>query len=171
MIWYAITTTPAGEHRVRKALTEQGVTAYYPVEKLWRVTPRKRTTLERPLVRGYVFAQTADHASLVAMTHDIAEAGRVFGFKRSGPEIEKFITDLQADEAKGEFDATLPRDKAGRIKRDLEEGDDIKVKSGPFFGFGGKLLKLGAERRSTIVLQMLGGEVQMNIDTLKLEAA
>lgn len=171
MIWYAITTTPSGEHRVRKALLENGVNAYYPVEKLWRVTPRKRTTLERPLARGYVFAQTDDHASLVAMTHDIAEAVRVFGFKRSGPEIERFIIELQADEAAGAFDATVARDRSGKIKRALEPGDQIKVSAGPFFGFGGKLLKLSANRRATIILQMLGGEVTMSIDTLKLEAA
>lgn len=176
--WYAITTSPAAERRVRTSLTEHGVEAYYPVERVWRTRPGRRTTAERPFIRGYVFARTADHAALVALTHDIEGAGRVHMFR--GPRLNgqsadesaaAFIEELREAEASGDFDATLPRDRAGRIVRALEPGAAVRLKSGPLKGFAGKLVKLGEKRRAQIVLAMLGGEVAMTVDLLKLEAA
>ena len=169
--WYAISVSPAAERRVKDALTEHKVTAYYPVEKVWRTRPGRRTTHERPFIRGYVFAETDDHPTLVALSHDIEGAQRVFGFRRTAAEIAAFIGDLRQSESAGDFDATIARDKAGKVMREIEVGSDVRVKTGPFSGFAGKLLNVTEKRRAQIVLQMLGGEVEMTVDFLKLEAA
>lgn len=173
MSWYAITVAPTAERKVRDALNDHGLEAYFPVEKVWRTALQKgrRISHERPLLRGYVFAKTADLAHLVALAHDIEGVVHVFAFQYGAAKVAEFIDQLRQHETAGDFDETLPRDKQGKIRRKLEPGDPVRVIGGPFFGFVGKLQSLPGRRRAQVVLTLFGREGPVTLDLLQLEAA
>ena len=52
MSWYALTVAPSSERKVREALADREVEAWYPVEKVWRWSPGRSKPHERPLIRG-----------------------------------------------------------------------------------------------------------------------
>jgi transcription antitermination factor NusG len=58
--WFCIVTTPQGEYHCADGLSEEGIATYVPTETHWQRRRKGKETypteLQRPLLRGYVFA-------------------------------------------------------------------------------------------------------------------
>jgi transcription elongation factor/antiterminator RfaH len=65
------------------------------------------------------------------------------------------------------------RDETGvcRFDRDLEAGQSVRIVSGPLAEAVGKLVRLDANGRVCVLLELLGGQVQATIARAALEAA
>ncbi len=58
--WYAVYTKPRWEKKVYALMTERGITAYCPLNKVRRKWSDRVKTVEEPLFSSYVFVQTED---------------------------------------------------------------------------------------------------------------
>lgn len=58
--WFCIVTTPQGEYHCADGLSDAGIATYVPTETYWQRRKKGKeaypTELQRPLMRGYVFA-------------------------------------------------------------------------------------------------------------------
>src|ERR1700712_1249639 len=58
--WYAVYTKPRWEKKVYALMTERGITAYCPLNKVRRKWSDRVKTVEEPLFSSYVFVQAED---------------------------------------------------------------------------------------------------------------
>ncbi len=56
--WYAIYTKPRWEKKVHHLLSEKGLEAYCPLNKVTRKWSDRMKTVEEPLFKSYVFVQS-----------------------------------------------------------------------------------------------------------------
>jgi transcription antitermination factor NusG len=142
--WSVIHCGPAAEFKVREALIEHGLNAYVTTERVWRGLGPRRRPHERPLIRGYVFAQLGDKAHLL---HEIGNGARVV-VGRPG-DTAKFVAALRLCEAAGDYDHA-------RVRKAFEPGDKVRMKHGAFINMTGTISRLSAGRRITVMLNAVG---------------
>lgn len=150
MSWRAIQTKPAAERRVADGLRDEGLTAFLPVERVWRWIRGRKHQHARPLIPGYVFAYLADHE--LHHIHAINGAVRFVGADGSAAVIPTlFIEQLQSALDAGKFDHTISHTKA------LEKGQTVLVLEGPYAGYVGAIAKLKGSRRVQLLLTLANG--------------
>lgn len=70
--WYAVYTKSRWEKKVHQLLTEQGVEAYCPLNKVRRQWSDRIKTIEEPLFKSYVFVRIAESdMTRVRMTNGV----------------------------------------------------------------------------------------------------
>ena len=164
--WYAIQVRPGAERRVGEALTERGGLVYIPLERRWRwLGTQRKYPIERPLIRGYVFASVAD--ALLAVVLEVEGALRLIGYdpqtERATPIPDRFVDEMREAEARGAFDRTAPQ-KRRRFRKD----ERVRLTKGEFAGRIGKIAKLAGAERVKVVLEVVGWQV--TADTADVEA-
>lgn len=58
--WYALYTKPRWEKKVYKGLSQKGIEAYCPLNKVKRKWSDRMKTIEEPLFKSYVFVKTSE---------------------------------------------------------------------------------------------------------------
>jgi len=164
LIWYAVQTNPSCEAKALKGLLEQGVTAYLPEEVRWsRSRSKARVRIGKPLFTGYLFAGIGPWQSL----YQIRQIDGVRGVVTTGQGVPaelnaRFVSDLQARQASGEFDHTPAKRSA------FSQGDDARILAGPFKGQIGKMLAADDDGRVRLMLSgMFAGGIVVDDDHLE----
>lgn len=157
--WKVVQVKPAAERRVRDGLHESGLTAYLPMEVVWRRRDGRKVRHERPLIRGYVFALIADEDQ--HRIHGIDGAQRFVSFNGVAATIPaKFIAAIQAAEAAGEYDETAEPE-----KKRFALGDRVRLtRRDAFEGLSGVISRLNGGRRITVVLATVGWPISATMD-------
>ena len=179
--WYAVRTQTRCEQRVKRALMENGLEAYLPIEKRWKWTRSQKTEQERPLFTGYIFVALSRAAPEFYTVKNIDGVASFIGVnnrpiaiqfyrvERANDEPEDFsIQSLMEAETLGLFDFT--RSKKITFKPD----QPVRIIGGPFTGFMAKVLAdPGEEKRVRILMQAIGRGRSMptNIDVGQIVAA
>jgi transcription antitermination factor NusG len=162
--WRLLYVATSREADVATMLEERSMTSYIPKERLFVGAGRRRRVHERPLVRSYVFAQITAHDRPVA-TH-LPYVRGIIGSDAPGnvAQVCKFMAELQTAEQAGVFDQTLTTE----IKLALR--DQVRIRSGPFAGFSGVIVKLKPKRRAVVIASIFGrsSTVTMPMDDLEL---
>ena len=72
MKWYAIYTRPRWEKKVHNLLTQKGIEAYCPLNKVRRKWSDRVKLIEEPLFKSYVFVRvTEENKSDVRLTNGV----------------------------------------------------------------------------------------------------
>lgn len=150
--WYVLRATYARELKVKADLEEKGVRAFVPM--MWRKTTTDGTTVRKlvPAVSGLVFVRWT-REGIDAYIRSFGEArpvnyywDRTTDSPLTVPEkaMEDFITIASS------MDEDLIY--LTEISEKLREGQTVKVKTGPFQGVEGKVVRIRKSRRILVEL-------------------
>jgi transcriptional antiterminator NusG len=172
--WFVIHTYSGYENKVKTNLEkrvnsmgmeDQIFQVLVPVEETLEVKDGKKRTIQRKIFPGYVLVE-------MTMTDDswyvVRNTPGVTGFVGSGSkptpllpeEVEQIMYQMGLLEAR-------PRPVA---KIDVEVGENIRVRSGPFDGFIGVIDEIDAERgKLRVLVSMFGRETPLELDFAQVE--
>lgn len=176
--WYAVRTATRREEDAAFALADQGMVIYLPFETRWRITPRTKEAVNRPLLSGYLFVVVRDDDDF----HPILETTGVHQFVRSidfmgvavPMRIPSFaIEGIMAEEWSGRFDYTRPsvreRNLAKARTEGYAKGQQLMVTEGDYAGLMVEVLKMTSSNRRAVVWSPAGQ--RLNLDVEHLDAA
>jgi transcriptional antiterminator RfaH len=155
-IWYVVNTLPHQEARAETNLSQQGYEVWLPRLLRSRRHARRIDTTAVPLFPGYLFVH------LDSQTQVWRAINGTFGVRRilchgdcPAPVEAGFVEALKktTDES-----GVVALSAAG-----LKVGQPLRVLSGPFSDCVGTLLRLADKDRVTLLLSLLGREVQVLI--------
>lgn len=149
LTWYAAQTNPRCEAKAVAGLKEHGFSTFLPVETKWKRSRSKaRERVNTPLFTGYLFVGLCPGQSLYHVRQIDGVRGLVLCGQGVPAEINaRFVYDLQARQAAGEFDHTPAR------RSQFGKGDKARVTlDGPFKGLIGEVVKATDEGRVQLML-------------------
>ncbi|HZP76627.1 MAG TPA: transcription termination/antitermination NusG family protein [Pseudolabrys sp.] len=150
--WYVVYTGIKSEFRAKLALEAQGFAVYLPVEKKWVRHARRRTQVMRPLFSRYMFVRfdiNRDHWYAIKRTDGVEAILTNDSIPVRVP--AEAIEDLRQAQAIGVSDETTA------VLR-LQEGDPVRIASGPFKDFVARVKEAKSRKRVDILLQLFGSE-------------
>jgi transcriptional antiterminator NusG len=172
--WFVIHTYSGYENKVKTNLEkrvnsmgmeDQIFQVLVPVEETLEVKDGKKRTVQRKIFPGYVLVE-------MTMTDDswyvVRNTPGVTGFVGSGSKP----TPLQPDEVEQiMYQMGLLEARPRPVARvDVEVGENIRVRSGPFDGFIGVIDQIDAERgKLRVLVSMFGRETPLELDFAQIE--
>ncbi len=161
--WFLAQVRPNADQIARRNLQRQGFLTFQPMEQRTIARRGKLSEQLRPFFTGYLFvAYPASSApwSLVNSTYGVSRLVR-FG-ERPAPVPESVMTDL--------LDAC---DQRGVIcvAPALSIGERVEVVRGPLSNFVGRVHRLTADQRAIILLDIIGKQTRVAVNTADLRAA
>jgi transcription antitermination factor NusG len=158
--WYAIYTVPRHEKTVVKRLDAQYIENYLPLYSAARVWHGRKVRVELPLFPGYVFAKmcVSDKWSVLALTGVI----RLVSFNDNAAAL----SDDEIDRLK----ASLAIFKAEPYSF-LKVGRCVRVKSGPFVGMEGRILRRKGGMRLVLSLEFIQSAIAVELDAGEIQLA
>jgi transcription antitermination factor NusG len=162
--WYACYTRARHEKRVTELLLERGVEAYLPLVGRLRQWHDRRKLVELPLFPSYVFARFR-----------ISELGRILATP-GVVDVVRFARDPSAIPA-AEIDNVRRLTSALRTVHSsaaapqlvpiIEEGEPVRIVSGPFAGIEGSIAQLRSGNRALIRvgIEIIRQGIQVEVGT------
>jgi transcription antitermination factor NusG len=158
--WYAAYTLPRHEKAVAHRLVQQKIESYLPLYPAVRCWNHRRIEVELPLFPGYVFVKML-----------LADRIRIL----SRPGIIRLVS----------FDghpAVLPDDEIERLQSSLAiwkatpypfltAGKQVRIKSGPFAGLEGKILRRKGKIRLLVTLDLIQSAMLLELDAAEAQLA
>jgi transcription antitermination factor NusG len=157
--WYALYTRANHERRVAEGLVERGVENFLPQYESLRKWKDRRVLLAMPLFPGYVFVHLALQNRLAVL--QVPGVSCLVGFAGKpaaipGEEFERVRGLL----GRGIRATPHPYLKAGRR---------VRVRSGPFAGLEGIIVRRNNRRRLVISLALIERAIAVEIEEASLE--
>jgi len=158
--WYVVHTYSGYENKVRdsllKAVENNGmqdkiVDVRIPIEEAIEIKNNKRRTVQRKLLPGYVMVK-------MEMTNEtwyvVRNTRGVTGFVGSGNKA----TPLSETDFASIFDA------APQVSMDIEVGDNVRILTGIFENFTGRVIAIDPETQAvTVMVAMLKRETEVEL--------
>jgi len=149
--WFAVNIRPQCERKAVINLERQGFTTFLPVQLRTIRHARQYRTVCRPLFPGYLFVTLdlgRDRWRSINSTYGVASLVMNAGQPAQVPHgiVEGLIGCTAANGIV-------------RFDHDLVQGQQVKILTGPFAEFIGKLERLDDQGRVTVLLEMMGGQV------------
>ena len=158
--WYAAYTCARHEKKVAAQLSERAVDCFLPLYATPRRWKNMRTHVHLPIFPGYVFVHLALRDRLrVLQTPGVARLVGFNGYPAALPAAE--IEAIRASLASGQRMEPHPFLKVGR---------KVRVRSGPFQGLQGILLRSKAMNRFVLSLELIMRSVAVEMTEENLEA-
>ncbi|MBT3196881.1 MAG: transcription/translation regulatory transformer protein RfaH, partial [Gammaproteobacteria bacterium] len=166
--WYLLASKPREEERARINLERQGYHVYLPLVKRERRRRGKITIHTEPLFPRYLFIQLdRENDNWAPIRSTFGVSGLVgFGSQHTNyiPIPHSVITTLRSHEDKQGLHSL---EKSTWFK----QGDTIRVTSGPFAEIEGVFVMDDGEHRSMILIEMLGKQQHITIESSQLSAS
>lgn len=174
--WYVLRAISGKEAKVKELLdgaiknTDLGNHVFQvliPTEKVLTVKNGKKTVKERNLYSGYVFVE----AELIGeVAHELTNTTNVIDFLKGRGKDAK-------PEPLRESEVMRMLGTADEINENLEEGltdfivgETVKVNSGAFMGFSGKVTEIQPDKKKLkVVVRIFGRETPLLLDNLQVE--
>jgi len=157
--WFAIHTRPRSEKNLARKLHNMGIWYHLPMHEHKYRSPKGRKCVSfLPLFPSYLFLLGSDEERYRAMTTDCIV--RVMDV----PDPQQLAFDLRQVHMLLEAGATLtPESK-------LQPGTDVRVISGPFENFEGRIIKRQSGEVLLVVVNYLQQGVTISLDDCQVEA-
>lgn len=160
--WYAIYTRSRHEKCVSEELIRKGIETFLPVRRITRNWSDRKKIIEDPLFKGYVFI----HAPFAARWTILNTKG-VVCFVGPRPGRPAAIPDAELFAVKRFVSEEIPMDPFPYLKK----GNRVYVRSGPFRGVEGFIVRKDKHCRLVISLDLLMQSVSVAIDEASVEPA
>lgn len=160
MNWYVLVTRSRHEKKCEQLLKKKGFEVFLPLQKVMREWSDRKKLVDVPLFSGYIFIH-----------YDESRRQEVLNV----PGIARFLRNV-------EHDATIPESQINAIRMAIDksidmdvteitfsEGEDIRIISGPFKGFFGKIVKLRSKSKIQISLDAIGKSILIDIGKTRIE--
>ena len=159
-LWYAAYTCANHEKKAAAEISRRGVESFLPVYQTIRRWSDRRVELETPLFPGYVFVHLALRDRLKVL--EVPGVVRLVGFGGLPTALpEEEMKTLRAGLAAGLRAEPHPYLTAGRR---------VRLKSGPFSGLQGILLRRRGKLRVVISIELIQRALVMDADAADVEA-
>jgi transcriptional antiterminator NusG len=170
--WYVLRVASGREEAVKEGLLkkiqlaglgEQVPTVLVPTEKVSEIKGGKKRLRERKLYPGYIIVEmdlTDDVWYLIKGTSGIGDF--VGSFQNPTPlppsEVEKILNTLKT------------KDETPEVKIDLEVGDRVKIKEGPFENFDGTVNEVfRAKGQVQVIVTIFGRATPVDLEYWQVE--
>ncbi len=153
--WFAIYTNFRREKLVDRMLTQKGIQAYLPLQKVTRRYSKKIRVQQIPLLNCYLFVKITRSQYI-----RVLETEHVLKFIKIGKNM-LCVTDEEIEIIKKVTGEGLPLeiDPSSYV-----EGDVVEVISGNLVGLRGTLASIEGKKRFSIALNNLGCTLKMTVD-------
>jgi transcription antitermination factor NusG len=158
--WYVAYTLPRHEKSIADRMVDQDIETYLPLYSLARTWNRRRVEVELPLFPSYVFVKMVISKKIRVLTHPgVIRLIGVNGNAVAIPdgEIEKLRSSLATWKAE-----PYPFLAAGR---------QVKIRSGPFAGMQGRILRRKGRMRLIVSLELIQRAILLELDAAEAELA
>jgi len=164
--WFVVTTKPQQERVALENLERQGLKCFLPLaENPYQRQNRKSRPLIEPLFPNYLFLQANIHHQSLA---PVRYTRGVLSLVRFGLNIavvpDSIINLLQSQISTETGLVKLAPDK-------LDPGDNVCMFDGPLVGLKGILKEHCSKTRAILLLNILGSETTVEVDSLLLQKA
>jgi transcription antitermination factor NusG len=158
--WFAIWTRSRHEKLVRDQLQHKQVEVFLPTINKWSRWKDRKKQVEWPLFPGYCFARISpDDALVVRKCHGVVSIITTDGRPAAIPDEE--IAGIRAL-----VESDLKYDPCPLVN----EGDPVRVISGPLRGVIGTLLRKGSRARLILAVDLIGQGVSVEVDAADVRA-
>ena len=158
--WYALYTRSRYEKSVNQELTSKGVETFLPLRRVTRHWSDRKKIIEEPLFRGYLFVYIPIRERLTVL-----KTGGVVGFVGRSR--------LDPIEVPGHEISSVRRLVEQEIQADpfpyLKEGKRVYIRSGPFKGIEGFVIRKDKHCRLVISLNLLMQSLSIQVDAACVE--
>lgn len=158
--WHALYTRSRHEKIVTRELGKHGIETFLPLRKIKRHWSDRVKLIEEPLFHGYVFTRIPIQKKNVVLS----TYGAV-SFVHFGPNCPADIPDKDIAALRRFMQEDIQVDPFPYIK----EGQRVYIRSGPFKGVEGFVVRKNNQCRLVISLDMLMQSVSVEIDSASIE--
>ena len=174
--WYVLRAISGKEAKVKEVLdaaiknTDLGKYVFQvliPTEKVLSVRNGKKVVKEKNLYSGYVFVECMLYGDVM---HELSNTTNVIGFLRGKDKDAKpeALRQSEVDRMLGIADQSL--DIAENTVNDYMVGEVVKVISGPFNDFTGRIEEVNAERmKLKVMVKVFGLVTAIELDNWQVE--
>lgn len=161
--WYVAQTIAGAELRADLQLKAQRFETFFPRVKRTVRHARKLRTVLAPAFPGYLFVR------LDLARDRWRSINGTFGVSRliMAHELPMPVPDGVVETIAGYVD----RNGVAHFERDLQEGQAVKIKDGPLAEAVGKLIRMEANGRVRVLLEIMGSHIETRLERESLEAA
>ncbi len=180
--WYVLHALSGYEAKVEAALrkmleddaelAESVFDVKIPQEEVMEVYKGKKRTINRKFLPGYMLIEMdLDDLTWKAVISKIRRINGVMGFLGTTVRGQK-PNAITADEAKAVLQKTgdIKVDKQMRINVEFDADDQVKITSGPFEGFSGRITEVNREKgRLHVSVGIFGRSTPVEVDFTQVE--
>ncbi len=161
MHWKAVYVNSRSEKKVSKKLIETNIESYVPLKKELKHWSDRKKLVITPLIPGYVFLKIEEKNR-----EKVFEISGVIQFLRyNGKDAviyDKEIEILKSIEEKGYY-------VEGKFGTDLNIGDLVEIKAGPFKGYEGLITQTKSEQICYVVIKSIDFQLKIQLPKETLE--
>jgi transcriptional antiterminator NusG len=141
LVWYVLKVQSSREDTIRDALERrvkiQGLQRYFgrivvPTEKITEIRNNKKRTVERKTYPGYIMVEMELNEKTWFTVRETPGVGDFVGAHGTPTKMTSVEVNQMLNEQEQGSTADLPK-----VKIDVERGDRVKIKDGPFENFEG----------------------------------
>ena len=156
--WYALYTKPRWEKKVFRLLSEKGVEAYCPLNKVSRKWSDRMKTVEEPLFKSYVFARVSEEEQTrVRMTAGVMN----FVYWQGKPAIIRAKEIETIRKFLNEYENVIAE------PMQLKEDSKVIIRQGLFMDHEAKVLKIEGNRVK-VEIESIGYSLIASVDKKNL---
>ena len=159
--WYVLTTRSRHEKKSEQFLKNRGFEVFLPLQKVMRKWIDRKKMVEVPLFSGYLFIRYDE-----SKRFDVLNTPGIVRFLRYN-NMDATISDSQVEAIKMALNE-IP-DEINVIDQHFSEGEEIRIKSGPFKGFYGKIIQYNNNRKIMISIDSIGKSILIEIGKTSVE--
>jgi len=172
--WYVLTTFPNKEAKVMRTFTDRNISAYHPVIRRTRIIRGRRIDGTVPLFASLIFIPDFQ-ARAGGVKVDGVEGYLKFGdcypyLPERAPPVKRGSNGIpdMIGIRRLEGDGNIPVVRRRRLYR---IGEGVRVVSGPFADFNGKIESLDSKGRLKVLLDIFSRLTPVELDQGQIEAA
>lgn len=160
--WHALYVKSRTEKKVAARLEEIGIEVYLPLVMTIRQWSDRRKRIEEPLFKSYVFVHSYDKSH-----YNILNIEGVMYFV-SFEHKAVIVPDNQILAIK-DFIQNYDDNKKALEESDLQEGQMVRLISGPMTGLEGKLVSVKDSKRLVVYIEAVGQYLSVHVPRAKVE--
>ncbi len=152
--WRLVQIKPNCLHIAHRNLQRQGFRVFCPLEETTRRRAGRFVTIEAPLFPGYLFLGVNNDSAPMRVVNSTYGVSRIVSFSDDAPaEVPRAI-----------IDGLMARCNENGLLKPIESltpGDEVRITTGPFADFVGKVETISGEKRVWVLLDLLGGSTKV----------
>jgi transcriptional antiterminator NusG len=170
--WYVVRVQSGREEQVREGLLRRvravGLegkisNVVVPTEKVTEIRSGRKTVREKKLYPGYIMIEMEQDKDAWFLVRETPGIGDFLGLKEPIPMAEHEVNKMLSEQSEAEEDRP-------RIKIEVQKGDSVRVKDGPFENFDGVVEEVDAKNgRVKVSITVFGRSTPVDLEYWQLE--
>ncbi len=170
--WYVVRVQSGREEQVKDGLLRRVNAAnlqnritnvIVPTEKVTEIRSGRKTVREKKLYPGYIMIEMEQDKDAWFLVRETPGIGDFLGLKEPIPMADHEVNKMLSEQTEAEEDRP-------RIKIEVQKGDSVRVKDGPFENFDGVVEEVDAKNgRVKVSITVFGRSTPVDLEYWQLE--